>query len=119
MTSGFADVDGLLLDIDGVLAVSWQPIAGSVAAMRWIRERGLPFRLITNTTTHTRSDLAATLGSAGFDVTPEEIVTAVVATVTYLRERASGRAVYVLSDGDARERPSRSCISSTIRREPT
>ena len=103
MTSGFADVDGLLLDIDGVLAVSWQPIAGSVVAMRWIRERGLPFRLITNTTTHTRSDLAATLGSAGFDVTPEEIVTAVVATVTYLRGEHPGAAVYVLSDGDARE----------------
>ena len=103
MTSGFADVDGLLLDIDGVLAVSWQPIAGSVEAMRWIRERGLPFRLITNTTTHTRGDLAATLGSAGFDVTPEEIVTAVVATVTYLRGEHPGAAVYVLSDGDARE----------------
>ena len=83
MTSGFADVDGLLLDIDGVLAVSWQPIAGSVEAMRWIRERGLPFRLITNTTTHTRSDLAATLGSAGFDVAPEEIVT--------VRSRMPGR----------------------------
>lgn len=103
MTSRFADVDGLLLDIDGVLAVSWQPIAGSVEAMRWIRERGLPFRLITNTTTHTRSDLASTLGSAGFDVAPEEIVTAVVATVAYLQAEHPGAAVYVLSDGDARD----------------
>ena len=103
MTSGFADVDGLLLDIDGVLAVSWHPIAGSVETMRWIRERGLPFRLITNTTTHTRSDLAATLGSAGFDVAPEEIVTAVVATVAVLQAEHPDAAVYVLSDGDARE----------------
>jgi HAD superfamily hydrolase (TIGR01458 family) len=103
MTFSLADVDGLLLDIDGVLAISWQPITGSVEAMRWIRQRGLPFRLITNTTTHTRSDLAATLGSAGFDVAPEEIVTAVVATVTHLKAEHPDAPVYVLSDGDARD----------------
>ena len=48
MTSCSADVDGRLLDIDGALAVSRQPIAGRVEAMRRICERGLPFRFITN-----------------------------------------------------------------------
>jgi HAD superfamily hydrolase (TIGR01458 family) len=101
MTEPLANVDGLLLDIDGVLATSWQPIPGSVEAMRWIRDAGIGFRLITNTTTHTRAELADTLVAAGFEVGPEEIVTAVVATASYLREHHPGAPTYVLSDGDA------------------
>jgi HAD superfamily hydrolase (TIGR01458 family) len=96
------DVDGLLLDIDGVLAVSWEPIAGAIDTLSWIREQALPFRLITNTTTHTRDALAYTLRDAGFQVDAGEIVTAVVATAEYLRSRHPGARVFVLSDGDAR-----------------
>ncbi len=97
------DVDGLLLDIDGVLVVSWRALPGSIEAVARIRERGLPFRLITNTTTHTCTDLARTLQEAGFDVRPVEIVTAVVATAAYLASHHEGASVFVLSDGDSRE----------------
>lgn len=95
-------IDGVLLDIDGVLTVSWEPIPGAVEALRWLRERGIPFRLITNTTTHAREDLAATLREAGFDVRAEEVVTAVVATASYLRAHHPDAGVFVLSDGDPR-----------------
>jgi HAD superfamily hydrolase (TIGR01458 family) len=101
--SAIAGVEGLLLDIDGVLSVSWEPLPGSIEAMRWIGEHGPPFRLITNTTTHTRKDLASTLRAAGFDVDPEQIVSAVVATAAHLRAHHPGASVFVLSDGDARE----------------
>jgi HAD superfamily hydrolase (TIGR01458 family) len=96
------DVAGVLLDIDGVLTVSWEPIPGAVETLGWLRERGIPFRLITNTTTHARDELAATLREAGFDVRPEEVVTAVVATASYLRTHHPGAGVFVLSDGDPR-----------------
>ncbi len=76
-------VDGLLLDIDGVLSISWQPIPGAIEALAELRGR-LPLRLITNTTTHTRAGLAERLRAAGFDVSADEIVTAVVATASYL-----------------------------------
>jgi HAD superfamily hydrolase (TIGR01458 family) len=97
------DVDGVLLDIDGVLSISWEPIPGSVDAMAWLRDAGMPFRLITNTTTHTRVDLAATLREAGFAVEPDEIVTAVVATAAYLREHHPGARVQLLTDSEGRE----------------
>ncbi|MDQ4107543.1 MAG: TIGR01458 family HAD-type hydrolase [Actinomycetota bacterium] len=96
-------IDGLLLDIDGVLAVSWQALPGAVDAMKRLREGGIPFRLITNTTTKTRADLAGTLREAGFAVTGEDIVTAVVATAGYLESAHPGAKVFVLSDGDASE----------------
>ncbi|GIU97605.1 MAG: putative HAD-superfamily hydrolase [Actinomycetota bacterium] len=94
--------DGVLLDIDGVLTVSWEPIPGAAEALAWLRSERIPFRLITNTTTHARAALAATLREAGFDVRDEEVVTAVVATAAYLRTHHSGATVYVLSDGDPR-----------------
>ena len=96
-------IEGLLLDIDGVLAVSWEALPGAVDALRRLREDGVPFRMITNTTTKTRADLASTLRDAGFDVGDEEIVTAVVATAAYLRDAHPGAKVFVLSDGDATE----------------
>jgi HAD superfamily hydrolase (TIGR01458 family) len=94
--------DAVLLDIDGVLTVSWEPLPGSLDAVAKLRAERLPFRLITNTTTHTRKDLAATLGSAGFEIDASEIVTAVVATATYLRARFAGARVFMISDGDPR-----------------
>ncbi|MGZ5306878.1 MAG: TIGR01458 family HAD-type hydrolase [Actinomycetota bacterium] len=96
------DIDGLLLDIDGVLSVSWEPIDGAIDTLGWLREEGIPFRLITNTTTHPRDALALTLRDAGFTVDAAEIVTAVVATAEYLRAHHSGERVFLLSDGDAR-----------------
>ena len=95
------DVDGLLLDIDGVLAVSWEPIPGAVEAIETFRREGMPFRLITNTTTQTRAVLAETLRAGGFGVDAGDIVTAVTATASYLRARHPDAGVFVLSDGDA------------------
>lgn len=94
-------LEGVLLDIDGVLTTSWRALPGAIDAVAWLRSSGLPFRLLTNTTTHTRSDLARTLREAGIDVDPEEIVTAVIGTATYLRERHPAASVFLLSDGDA------------------
>jgi HAD superfamily hydrolase (TIGR01458 family) len=96
-------IDGVLLDIDGVLAVSWQALPGAVETIEWLRAEALPFRLMTNTTTHTRAELASTLAVAGLDVGPELIVTAVVATASYLRAHHPGARVLLLTDGDARE----------------
>jgi HAD superfamily hydrolase (TIGR01458 family) len=93
-------VRGVLLDIDGVLVTSWHALDGAVETIAWLREQTIPFRLITNTTTHTQADLAVTLGEAGFDVGSAEIVTAVVATASYLRTHHPGAPVFVLSDGD-------------------
>ena len=96
------EADALLLDIDGVLVTSWRALAGSVDAVSTLRRHEVPFRLLTNTTTHTRAGLAETLREAGFDFEPDEIVTAVSATAAYLDANHRGSSVFVLSDGDPR-----------------
>lgn len=99
--AGARPIDGVLLDIDGVLALSWEPLPGAIETLAWLRVRDVPFRLITNTTTKTRANLAGTLRHAGFDVRDDELVTAVVATAEHIRARHRGAPCYVLSDGDA------------------
>src|SRR6266508_4892522 len=94
-------IEGVLLDIDGVLAVSWAPLPGATQTIGWLRSNGVPFRLITNTTTKTRADLATTLRDAGFDVRDEELITAVSATAQYLRANHPDARCFLLSDGDA------------------
>jgi HAD superfamily hydrolase (TIGR01458 family) len=95
------EIDGVLLDIDGVLSVSWEPLPGAIDTLTWMREQGIPFRLITNTTTKTRADLAGTLRDAGFHVGADDLVTAVVATAELIRANHPGARCFVLSDGDA------------------
>lgn len=96
-------IDGVLLDMDGVLAQSWRALPGAAETLAWLRERRFPFRIVTNTTTHTRSEFARTLTDAGLAVWAEDVITAVVGTARYLRAHHQDAAVFLLSDGDARE----------------
>ncbi|MGW1001878.1 HAD-IIA family hydrolase [Streptomyces sp. NPDC002520] len=94
-----ASVRAVLIDIDGVLTVSWRPLPGAVAALRAIREAGLGIVLVTNTTSRTRASIAATLADAGFPVTAEEILTAPSATAAHL----AGARCVLLNSGEVTE----------------
>lgn len=93
-------VEGVLLDIDGVLVVSWEPLPGAVEAIEELRRRELPLRLVTNTTTRTRDAVVEALGDAGIDVGPDEVLTAPRATADWVREHHPGAKVFLLNSGD-------------------
>ncbi len=93
-------VEGVFLDIDGVLTVSWEPLPGAVETVAWLRRSGVPYLLVTNTTTPGRRGLADLVRRAGFDVDPAEIVTAAVATATYLRSEHPGARCLLLGEPD-------------------
>ncbi|HEY7281187.1 MAG TPA: HAD-IIA family hydrolase [Actinomycetota bacterium] len=97
------DVDGVLLDVDGVLTVSWRELPGAAEAVAALRSRGVPFLLATNTTTMSRSVLAATLARAGIEVTAGDLVTAPVAAARFLRSEHPGASVFQVGGRDARE----------------
>jgi HAD superfamily hydrolase (TIGR01458 family) len=96
-------IDGVLLDMDGVLAMSWRPLPGAAGALERLRSEGVPFLVVSNTTTHTRDAFARTLSDAGVRVAPSEIVTAVAGTASYLRRHHPDARVLLLSDGDPRQ----------------
>ncbi|QOV33984.1 HAD-IIA family hydrolase [Streptomyces ferrugineus] len=93
-------VRAVLIDIDGVLTVSWQPLPGTVEALREIRETGLGVALVTNTTSRTRASIARTLADAGFPVSAEDILTAPAVTAAYLAEHCPGARCALLNSGD-------------------
>jgi HAD superfamily hydrolase (TIGR01458 family) len=97
---GRLQADGLLLDMDGVLTVSWDPLPGAVAAVAALRSAGLPMAVLTNTTSRSRATIAAALRRSGFVFADEEVLTASVAAGAYLRANHSGARVFLF--GDAR-----------------
>jgi HAD superfamily hydrolase (TIGR01458 family) len=78
---------GILLDVDGVLQVSGEPIPGAGDAVRRLRENGHRLRFVTNTTTRARAQLAAMLRSHGLELDEDEIQTAAGAAARELRGR--------------------------------
>jgi HAD superfamily hydrolase (TIGR01458 family) len=93
-------VRAVLLDIDGVLTVSWQPVPGAVAALQWLRAAGTPVALVTNTTSRTRRSMATALSAAGFPVTTDDILTAPTVAAAYLRDHYPGARCLLLNSGD-------------------
>jgi HAD superfamily hydrolase (TIGR01458 family) len=89
---------GLLSDMDGVWFVENTPVPGAAEALARLRERTMPLRLITNTTTRTRSQLAGKMRRMGFDVAEDEIVSPPRAAVRLLRARGVRRARLVVCD---------------------
>lgn len=100
MAGELRHVEGVLLDMDGVLTVSWRPIPGAADAVAWLRANDIPFRLITNTTMLSRTQLASILREGGFDVARDEVLSAAAATGAYLREHHAGARCFVLGETD-------------------
>src|ERR1051325_10710828 len=83
----------ILLDVDGVLHVSGEPIPGAPDAVRRLRENGHRLRFVTNTTTRSRAQLAAELRSHGIELEDEEVQTTAHAAARAL----SGKRVLALT----------------------
>jgi HAD superfamily hydrolase (TIGR01458 family) len=65
----------ILLDVDGVLHVSGEPIAGAAAAVRRLRTDGHRIRFVTNTTTRSRVQVAEQLRGMGIELDDDELQT--------------------------------------------
>lgn len=93
----------VLIDIDGVLTVSWKAIPGAVAALGRLREEGHRFALLTNTTSRTRASITAALVAAGFEVGEGDVLTATSATAAHLGREYPDARCFLLNSGDVAE----------------
>jgi HAD superfamily hydrolase (TIGR01458 family) len=95
-------VAGVLLDMDGVLMLRGEPIAGAPEAVARLRAAGIAHRILTNTSLVSRRTLSASLARAGIHLPPEDIVSALSATAGYVRDVFAGQPLYVLTSPDGR-----------------
>jgi HAD superfamily hydrolase (TIGR01458 family) len=77
--SATAPPRAFLFDLDGTLYSGGSAIPGAPEALRRLRTSGVPYRLVTNTTSRSRSSLVRRLSAYGFAVVPEDIFSAVLA----------------------------------------
>ena len=95
-----ASFRGVLLDIDGVLHVSMQPVAGAIETLFWLERQGYKVCFVTNTTTSSRATLVRHLQSIGLPLDEERVVTAPIATANYIRLHYPGKRCWLLTRGD-------------------
>lgn len=82
----------LLLDMDGVLYEEDRVVPGASEAVAWLRECGVSFLFLTNTTSRPRNALVEKLGRFGIETHEDEIFTPPVAASAWLARHAPGPA---------------------------
>ena len=85
----------ILLDVDGVLHVSGEPIPGAVEAVARLRRQGHALRFVTNNSTRSRATLAEELRRLGFELGDAELQTTPRAAASEL----AGKRVFALVMG--------------------
>jgi HAD superfamily hydrolase (TIGR01458 family) len=73
--SPLSGVDGLLLDLSGVVYVQEEAVPGAAEALARLRAEGLPIRLVTNTTMRPRRSVLDRLERLGIEADPAELIT--------------------------------------------
>jgi HAD superfamily hydrolase (TIGR01458 family) len=77
----------ILLDVDGVLHVSGDPIPGAADAVARLRSAGHRLRFVTNSTTRPRVELAAELRAMGIEIADDELQTTADSAARLLKGR--------------------------------
>ena len=85
----------ILLDVDGVLHVSGEPIPGATEAVARLRRQGHSLRFVTNNSTRPRTTLAEELRTLGFELDDDELQTTARAAAREL----AGKRVFALVMG--------------------
>jgi HAD superfamily hydrolase (TIGR01458 family) len=83
----------ILLDVDGVLHVSGEPIAGAASAVSRLRADGHRLRFVTNSTTKSRKQLVEHLRSMGLELDEDELQT----TADVAAKQLAGKRVLALT----------------------
>lgn len=87
-----------LMDMDGVLVHEEQAIPGADRFVAALREKQIPFLVLTNNSIYTRRDLAARLRTSGLEIPEESIWTSALATASFLRDQRPGGSAFVIGE---------------------
>jgi NagD protein len=91
-------IESWLMDMDGVLVHEEQAIPGAERFISALRERELPFLVLTNNSIYTRRDLAARLAASGLHIPEEAIWTSALATADFLSDQRPGGSAFVIGE---------------------
>ena len=81
------DIKAVFIDLTGTLQEKGQWIKGAKKTINWLKNNGIAFRLITNTTMKSRAQLQKMFAESGLDVDAGAFFTPAVAAVNWFRTR--------------------------------
>ena len=93
-----ASPKAFLIDLDGVVYRGEDPIPGAREAIAWLRQMGIPFLFVTNTTSRPRSHIVQKLDRMGIQVAEKQILTPVIVGARWLRTHAGGPAAFFVRE---------------------
>ncbi len=91
-------IEAWLSDMDGVLVREETLVPGADRFVARLRERGLPFLVLTNNSMYTPRDLAARLRATGLDVPETAIWTSALATARFLEDQRPGGSAFAIGE---------------------
>ena len=92
------EIKSWLMDMDGVLVSEEHAIPGACDFLDGLRERSIPFLVLTNNSIYTRRDLAARLRAVGLNVPEESIWTSALATAGFLQDQRPDGTAFVIGE---------------------
>jgi NagD protein len=92
------EIRSWLMDMDGVLVHEEEAIPGANQFIARLRDRAIPFLVLTNNSIYTRRDLAARLRASDIDVPEEAIWTSALATARFLEDQRPGGSAFVIGE---------------------
>lgn len=94
-------VRALLLDLDGVVVLKGEAVAGSVEAVNELERPGFPFRVVTNTSLVSRATLARYAKHIGNELPADRFQSALSASAAFTARHHPDEPLYVLASDDA------------------
>ena len=82
-------IKGFLIDIDGVILSSNELIKGSLNFIKNLNKKKIPYRFLTNNTTKNKKQLLLKLKKVGLTVNENQIISAGLAGISYLKKIGS------------------------------
>ena len=96
-------LEGFLIDLDGVIYIEETLIPGAPDALNWLRNRGYPFRFLTNTTIKSRDELVQKLNLFGLEAKPEEVFSTCVVAARWLAKQGLSRVQLLLPENSQQD----------------
>lgn len=95
--------NGFMIDMDGTVYKGGNVIPGAIDFIAALKRKGIPFVFLTNNSSGPRTRYYDKLIRMGFDVSPENVLTSMTATIRFLLSERPGMSVYPVSSPEVAE----------------
>ncbi|MBE1877764.1 HAD-IIA family hydrolase [Myceligenerans pegani] len=92
------EIKSWLTDMDGVLVHEGTALPGAADFVKRLRDKDVPFLILTNNSIFTARDLRARLSASGIEVPEDAIWTSALATAQFLHEQIPGGSAYAIGE---------------------